>query len=278
MLVLPHVPIGKSWRATCTLYEQRLEKTFEGPKEVGERVEVEFSVPREACIFTGRAVDQHGKPLPDELLTIHLVGEDGKSPKLHGSTDEEGRFAFGVWKRFVGKTIESITFTVPPIDKALERTGSIPFRRRLEPAPSDLGDVVLPLAPVIVSGELVGLGDHRSFRDRVYLHLERLTAAKGGGTQGVWTRTSHSPKWREGHRFEFRGTLPDSRLRLVVTTPAILPLAPVEFVAGTKDLEVPIRRGGTLRAKLLGESEIPGRELVLVLYATAGDMRRAVFD
>jgi hypothetical protein len=273
--VVSHVPVGKTWKVQCDLYNHRLEKTFTGPRASGERVEVELSAGAEAAILTGRALDETGNGLPIKSLKLEFRCESNDM-SLHATTDDGGCFAVGIPKRFVGKQIGFFELRMLPDDDCAGRIGKISHDQALAPGERDVGDVVLAPLPLVVAGRVVGIERQPHYGEQIELHVEGLheTVKDGEATQ-AWRRERLHRRWLEGTSFEVRGTPTAGRLRLVLECTRSLPVPPIAFAAGTKDLEVRVQKGGVLQPRVLASAGIPVKRLILTLTATRGDMPQA---
>jgi hypothetical protein len=128
----------------------------------------------------------------------------------------------------------------------------LPFRAGLH----DAGDVVLQPGPLVVAGRLVS-GDGPC-KEKVQPSVERHEVAEGR-SEPQWRRQRDLQFHRddEGH-FEFRGDAQPGRYRLTCNSRNHLPVDPIEFALGAKDLVVNLDTGAPLAASVLVPKDFPG--------------------
>ena len=107
----------------------------------------------------------------------------------------------------------------------------------------DLGDLLLADEPLIVSGRIVAQGQ--------WVRGDLSLAVQQARPDGSWYGLAEQRLVVRGDAFAVHGTPPSGPVRLVVESERFLPLAPQPFVAGQKDLEVHLERGGSVEASVL---------------------------
>lgn len=137
-----------------------------GPTEAGERATLTVQCPVPDSRLKGRVLDEEGKPLASTELAFwtELVVAGGMATStgyvnLH--TDDGGRFDVLIGPGPTGPgpagDWETLKFSIRDHDRATgsTRLASFEFDVPLEPGTKDLGDVVLALPPLLVSGIVV---------------------------------------------------------------------------------------------------------------------------
>lgn len=111
---------------------------------------------------------------------------------------------------------------------------------------NDLGDLRFAVAELVVSGRFVfdtpGLA-------HTHAVVTRLDEPRRSSSTERWERVRGlEVDVKEDGRFEARGSLPPGRQRIEVQAAHHLPVQPIEFVVGTRDLVIPVQRGFSLEA------------------------------
>ncbi len=259
-----HVPLGANLSSYASVFGGSLSKTFPGPVAVDGEVSVVLSPTDEQILLTGRLLTEQHVPLADQLFRLLLAGQQFDS---NGElrTDDAGRFFAIAGRSRKTNKVESITAEV-------RRKGERPLvarapGRELRAGTEDLGDLVVQLDALLVAGCF--RVDGKASKLRPVARVEQFTAPDNGGT----------PNWRrqqtllyhqddEGN-FEYRGSFAQGRYRLSFPSSNHLPVEPVEFAIGTKDLVIELREGAPLAATMLlpkGSQE----EVIATLVPAAG--------
>ncbi len=120
---------------------------------------------------------------------------------------------------------------------------------------NDLGEIRLADEVVLLAAKLVMRdgGDPLPF----HMYVQRRI-------DGRWTTVNATRAWDPSGAFTFVGTAPKGTpMRLVVEAAKFLPIEPIEFVAGTTGIEIPVRRGGSVVATFLVDGSIRTERLEL---------------
>jgi hypothetical protein len=220
------------------------------------------------AVVVGVLVGDDGQPLADQELRVDYSMARGRGGR-RVQTDASGRFRCCLASLAVGDDVR-LSFHVAA-------SGSIPKRSvELPSGPvasgiNDVGTVQVLAAGVLVAGRLVC--EDGVEIDRAPIRIEREQ-------DGRW-RHSHGlqPEWSDGGTFCVRGDAPaDASLRLIVERGAYLPVAPIPFAVGAKDVEVPLRVAGSAAATFLVDDGCPLDRLRFHLDRVGeerdGDMQR----
>nr|MCU0867780.1 hypothetical protein [Planctomycetota bacterium] len=241
----------------------------------GQEVELAFDLADESIVITGRLLGDDGQPIASKVVS-GTFDATRSSGGLHVTTDVAGRF---VW--WVASECSERDATLRLNRLAFELRSPAATALRVEVPPrdlvvgtNDLGDLRFGLAELVVSGRL-------SF-DTPGTSRTGLQVKQAAGPQ----RSPDAEEWEhvdglmvdmhDDGRFEVSGKLPPGRQRIEVQGMHHLPVAPVEFAIGTRDLVIPVQRGIPLEASCLLPDGISANlvELRLQPHAAApGDAR-----
>ncbi|MCA8948018.1 MAG: hypothetical protein KDE27_00855 [Planctomycetes bacterium] len=227
-----HVGIGKRLVAVAS-HDPGISiwRVFDGPAVAGAEVRVTLTL-GESAGLGARLLDEERRPLANQIAAFAL-----RPPKLvlRTETDAEGRCLALVYGDDIGTVTEPIAIEVR-LDDGQQLSAELPART-LRPGIENLGDIVLRGRPRIAAGTCTIDGVPAALPDTL-----SLTVDPGG----MVARTS-----RADGSFELRGDHDATRLQLRVHDDDLLPVEPIDFVRGTRDLRLDLRRGGRLTATVL---------------------------
>ncbi len=246
----PYVPLGKPLFVMAQQGAATFERELPGPTLPGQEVEIAFDLAGEAIVMTGRMLRDDGQPIADQALsgsydaTVSMGG-------THVKTDAAGRF---VW--FVGNRRADLKEAVQLKRLAFDwkPEGATPLRVEVPPRDlvvgrNDLGDLRFTVAELVVSGRFAFDSPGAA---RTWFEVTRAEERRRQASTESWRRVDGlQVDVREDGTFEVRGKLAPGRHRIEVQAQHHLPVEPVEFALGTKDLVIPVRRGSTLQATCL---------------------------
>jgi hypothetical protein len=227
---------------------------------VGELVEHHVDFVDVAIVLRGRLLDPAGVPMANTSLRVQYgLGGGGAASGLR--TDAQGVFQLVALKPQDGKEAWPLRhFEVVTLDRQELRLSLPP--REVVAGINELGDLHFGGEPLVCAGRLEG------YRPRMWgaqMVLEREELAADSGTRS-WT-TLQQPQVGVGSDgvFEARGRVEPGRYRLRIVARDHLPVAPVEFRLGQRDLVVPMEQGAgfELRCQLPAKAE--ARQLVFDL-------------
>ncbi len=177
-----HVELGAEVELIVTLAgtSSAQREYFPGPVRAGERVERTLRIGRDLPVLRLRAVDEAGAALAETEL--ELVLEQRSDFLSHRQdqtlrTDREGRFEFELAELHAEGDQRHATITA----RAGALGATLDLARVFEPGLTDLGDVVLARAPLLVAGivrDAAGMGVADA---RVRLELSPEDAQASGG-------------------------------------------------------------------------------------------------
>jgi len=261
------VPLGETWDVIVRSASLQKQKQVAGPGRPGETVQVQFQVSDEVPILVGRVLDADGKPLAKRRLWIRYGG--GGSSAM---TDSKGGFQRVMGTHFVDRPVKQLELLLQ--DRNGRNTGESarpPHPASFPAGITDLGDVVLKKASLVLSGVLKGYRpDRRGPPPSLTVERHRISTRRG--VQREYWRSDQSVHLMlsDAGSFEFRGTPEPGRLRVKVSATGYLPLEPIEFAIGTKGLEVPLIQGGSVTATVKVDRGTAPATLQARLVPTSG--------
>lgn len=272
-VVFPHVPTGKQFYTGN--YQLGLNRQFPGPVATGQDVEVVLEPGKQVTIWRGRLLLPDGTPAATMSGTFEFSGPSlGAQENLR--TDDEGRFQVATNasgdeepsaepNEASNRNLDKIVVTIRP--KNAPPLQAKPPTRTLRPGIEELGDLKLDTGTVIVAGRLM-VGEE-PFRRRVHIRVQREQPAEGRRPVR-WNDLGELTQWAD-HRqgvFAIYGDMPPGRYRLQIWCGEALPIEPVEFPLGTKDLVVAVDTGTPLAASLLLPEKAPADQVQAKLVPT----------
>lgn len=271
-VLFPHVPTGKQFYAGN--YQLGLYRQFQGPVATDQEVEVVLEPGKQVTIWRGRLLLPDGTPAASMSGTLEFNGPNvGAQENMR--TDNEGRFQVATNaggddtndepSEEQNRAIEKLGITMRQKDAPPLQVKLAP--RNLRPGIEELGELKLDTGPVVVSGRLV-VGD-QPFRRRVHIRLQRETPGDGR-RPARWNDLGELTHWTDHKQglFAVYGDTSPGRHRLTFYCGEALPIAPVEFQPGTKDLVVAVETGTPLAASLLLTEKTPTDQLTAKLVPT----------
>ncbi|MFO1031512.1 MAG: hypothetical protein U1F60_10555 [Planctomycetota bacterium] len=279
-----YVPLGKTLFVMARQSASHLTRELPGPTVPEQEVEIVFDLAAESIVVTGRLLHDDGQPIAGQS-----VGGSFDASRSRGgisvTTDAAGRFVWWIGIRRDGEDatmrLNQLAFEWRPAKGSALRVEVPP--RDLVVGTNDLGDLRFGVAELVAAGRFVfdSPGDSRTW----------LTVTRSEGPP----RTSGEERWervdglqvdvKEDGRFEVRGNLPPGRQRIEVQATQHLPVEPVEFAVGTRDLVIPVQRGFPLRASCLLPDGLASDKIQLRLQprdeanrTKPSDLRTRLFD
>jgi hypothetical protein len=263
----PRVGLGRQWRLVVQGPGiARVERVVAGPTSAGEVVHVLLQ-PDAVPVLTGRLADD--RPTADAAFWLH--SGDRMLSTGFVRTDGDARFRVPLSAAWLDRRITAVQCR-----GAIEGEGSdgrvATWRGDLvlTAGEHDLGVLSFVSEPVVAAGQLLTRSGKLD-TNRVSLGVEAAT----GGREQPWQRVRLSQRLQPDGAFSFFGTAPAAPLRLRVETEcAFLPVAPVPFAAGARDLTVKLERGGSVKASIVVGSPQQWfclTPLILPMAGMAGD-------
>lgn len=255
---IPFVAVGGSLVAVAWINSTHVVKAVAAPLAQDEEVRVELTT-EEHFALRGQFVGADGVVLANTSVQAKFdfrIINGGVSVE----TDAQGRFDW-LLPRGADETvnINSLVFSQRFGDGRPALTLTVP-PREIRRGINDLG--VLQLAPgaLVVAGQLVFDPPQQSSRG--WFEVEALNERRGRGGEERWQRDGKLVTSLRGDgSFEVRGETKAGRYRLAFPWGGHLPIAPVEFQLGARDLMIPVAIGHQLVAKLLISNNLPAHLL-----------------
>lgn len=247
----PYVGLGRNWRIDKDRLPVERRHLVVGPRMAGELVRVTLQ-PQMSPVLTGRLL-RDGAPAGE--LSLRAVA--GGRPLGSGivQTDAAGRFRIPVPDAHGGRALTGLSLR--PFAPERQFEGTLAQWRGnllLTPGEHDLGALPLQSEPVVVAGLCTLAGAAAQAID-----LRLVVEAAIGPPEAPWQVVRLSPQRDADGRFALFGAAPAAALRLVVESGnRFVPIAPIPFVAGAQDLRIELRRGGSLRASVVGGTQLGG--------------------
>lgn len=250
----PHVALGGELVVRARLGENEVEGAVQAPTNRGQEVRVELTADN-LIALRGRLIASDGKPLAAARVVGEVLTGYGQID-LELDTDAQGRFACFLGQDHVAATrLDSLSLRHSPGEGPVQRASIENFELRR--GWNDLGDLRLESGPLVVSGQLVfEPADARP-------HVEIATEYSSGG-RWYYDREVYSTQRADG-TFEVRGQPEEGRHRLCFPSLLHLPIPPVEFEVGAKNLSIMVPMGGGLTASFLLPDHVPTNLLFGVL-------------
>ncbi len=188
-------------------------------------------------------------PLVDRDLHLRIATNDD-SNEHEVRTDADGRFSIHIGP------FDSDADPPPSLRElfvVVDRKGEPALAAKATGRPlgrgdNDVGDLVLGQPPVIVAGRF-DCGA-RALPHLVDFNIERRQVDDEGAESWEWIWPPHTERERDG-RFAVLGETEPGRYRLRVNAYSTLPMAPIEFAVGQRDLVVSLDPGHPLTASAL---------------------------
>jgi len=243
------VGLDRSWRLDREHLPPDRMQIVVGPKVAGEVVRV-LRQPEPAPVLLGRLL-RDGAPVVNTSLAVATPGRDLTRSAV--ATDAEGRFRIAVAPAWRDRHLTELL--VQPYSPAGGYDGTRAVWRGdllLSVGPCDLGALALEPEPVVAAGRLV-LPDGATLPEALRVGVEVAT----GELDEPWRWLSLRARRQPDGQFALFGTASNAALRLVVVTGNhFVPVPPMPFVAGARELRVELHRGGSVRATVLADTQL----------------------
>lgn len=220
-----------------------------GPGAPGVAVKHELELGNHAIVLRGRVLDPEGRPSDAGLsLSFDIGGRSGTGPL---SLDAEGRFLHVLRLRpkeipGAGESIQLAKFELSgEVDGARVQAKAEPRELRL--GVHDLGDLRLQGEPIVCAGQLLGYLPPPQGRTRLVVEFAHAAA------DGVRWQPDHSCRGQVATdgKFVVNGKPKQDRMRLLVVSEHLQPVAPVEFQLGQRGIVIPVAVGATWELECL---------------------------
>jgi hypothetical protein len=241
----PYLPLDRQFLVLGFCRTGLLQRQLVGPTVPDATLDVELAHDPDAILVAGRLLNPEWQPFADVAVTMRLAGPQ-QTNESYGKTDADGRFL--LLSRAAGAEVEVQSIHLEVRDPAIGAWSKQLPGRMLRPGVEQLGDLVLGREPLLVSGQF--LVDGEPANPQAHLQLQRQKLREDRTAR--WINCSgEGPLVRRDGYFEMRGTMVPGRYRLLVMSSDLLPVEPIEFDAGAKDLVVSVQRGATLSVRVL---------------------------
>lgn len=225
----------------------------------------------QAVVLRGRVLQPDGTPLDTKKVAPHL---SYGMTRLSGSgslrCDAESRFLMVFDPRAASGEAGSTKVHLDKFEVQAEVDG-MRVQAKLEPRDlqigvNDLGDVQLQAEPLVCAGRLVG---YVAGRGRTNLVVEVGRSSKNDLR---WhPEYAYRSRLADDGTFAVYGSQPSERLRMTVVSSHLLPVAPVEFARGQRDLTIVVEDGAALELDCLLPAGGSLEELALMLRGGPAD-------
>lgn len=233
------LPLGLVLDARATVAGVEVQARAKGPEHDGQEVELRLVVELDRMAFGGRLLDERGAVIEGRDMHLRLrLGEERKF--LAFRTDAEGRFRILGPEAWRERATELHIVSQPP------RASTVPAREVRVPAEparrGELGELRMQPVPLLLGGRVTvdGIGT----RPGGNLLFEREVGEEWQRFYPVQVR------WLEDGGFAIHGGVGPGRLRLRAESNTYLPIEPIAFEAGARDVLVELQTGAALRARL----------------------------
>lgn len=247
----PRVAIGRSWRIACDRIPPEPPRIVIGPRAPGEQVDVTQQAPP-TTVLRGQ-LQQDAAPLATTSFTMTANAGGRELPLLQGRTDGKGRFVVIASERWRNQRIQELR--IHPFGGPEGYIGSCAIWHgecELTAGTHDLGSLVLATEPIVVAGTLLAPAGVPLPPD-----LGMAVEVAHDPANGSWHFVPLRRRLHPDGDFTLFGRAPGAALRLVVTTAnRLVPMPPLRFRAGDRDLRIELHRGGSLRASIVASSQI----------------------
>jgi hypothetical protein len=263
-----HVALGKTLFVMARQSAASVIREVPGPTLPGQEVELAFDLAGESIVITGRLLGEDGEPVASQT-----VGGTYDATRSSGGvviqTDAAGRF---VWWIAGDGARRDATLRLNQLAFEWRSPAAIALRVEVPPrdlvvGTNDLGTLRFGTAELIVGGRF-------SFDTpgtaRTWFYVKQAAAPPRPSDPEQWEHVHGlMVDVQEDGRFEVRGKLAPGRQRIEVQGTHHLPVAPVEFTIGTRDLVIPVQRGVPLKASCLLPDGISAHLVALRLQPQA---------
>lgn len=257
-----HVPLGATFVTKFEGAGVDVDVPVVGPLVAGQTVTTTIDLADQACALSGRLSGPDGKALAGKSVGIDYdFGRRSGSGTIE--TDADGRFLWiaGRFRDEEPPKLERLVFQLQAKDAA-------PLRCTATPGPltagrNELGELRMAVDTLLVGGRFVFDGGEPR---HVMWNVERFTESTRPGREGRWAHVEGVQQTQhDDQRFEAHGPIEPGRYRVNVHAWNHLPVEPVEFAPGTKDLEIRIACGNRLDASCILPDGVEPQRLRLVL-------------
>jgi hypothetical protein len=238
------VGLGRRWRLARDHEMPSRAKVVEGPRAAGEVVKVLLQ-PDPVPVLTGQLV-RDGKSMVDVGFSV-----DGFAAGP-SRTDAEGRFRIAASAGEREKLLTELVVYTTTKEGFDGMSATWRGQVVLSLGEHDLGVLTLQPDPIVCAGQVVGPNGEVAPAE-VGVVVEATTTDATNGPKAVRLRQRRES---DGH-FTVYGMAPEGALQLAVGTyNKFLPVPPIPFVAGARNLRVELHRGGSLRVTILANSHL----------------------
>jgi hypothetical protein len=240
----PYVPLGKVWQLDRANGLPNAANRHIGPREQDEVVRILLQ-PDPAPILTAQLL-RDGQPAADAEVSVSAWGSSGLQHRGAVTSDQDGRIRIALARPWLDQSLTKVMVHPYTADRGFGGTLAVWLGDAVMTARGrDLGTLELRPEPILVAVQFVlpeaELPDQLGFV---------VQAATGNGDD-AWQSVPGLKRREPNGRFTVFGNAPNAPLRLSVTTLGqCLPVEPVPFAAGARDVRIELRRGGSVRASV----------------------------
>jgi len=178
----PHVELGRDWEAVAQRvgFDVASRGRAQGPVSHGQTVRIDVDVEAAHPVLVLRAIDENGAPFGDATLTLERFSFFGSLGRHDVTTDATGVFTVDVESGWLAGGSLLVSSEVEGVGVL---SGFVDIDGNREPGRHDLGDVVLSVDGVLVTGV--------------------VTDESGAAYPDAEVRVGRSPRFDTGFSFSF---------------------------------------------------------------------------
>jgi len=247
--------------------ERRAEAFGEGPVVHGKPIVFTLTPIISHPILVGRILNTEGVIGPnlnlDYRINVDSPGGDRSNRSASFRTDENGRFRLLVEDFYEEESLRTLSITMKPTKRKPRRTVKSDLSFHLSPGENDLGDLVLQVPPLLVSGKILDNSGIPIRKAKVNLEVKHQY---GEGENdfwwnGLWEFRTESD--RDG-AFSIRGYVESGAYRIKASKDSYR-AGSLGFVLGKEGLELRLDRSVQVRGSFLLDAKIDATKLTASL-------------
>lgn len=234
-----------------------------GPTQPAETAERMLNIDEHAIVLAGKVLRPDGEPLGIEVCKIRFRGEKGVRNESWVTTEADGAFLCAISPGKEDAPLDRMRLEFRWDPDAAEGLSAELASRVLHVGRTELGDVRLQAANLIVSGQIVPSCE---LKESCGVNLQKMVPARSEGGKprwrGMYDITVHV---EEDLSFAAYGAVEPGRYRLQVWCPDLQAVEPIEFAVGARDLRIEVKCGNEIAVHCLLPDPLDGARVKLRL-------------